>query len=39
MGTAGRDRRGICVFVKKHIRISGVVKERVEWGEYISFVM
>jgi hypothetical protein len=35
----GRNMRGIYVLLKKHIRVSNVVMERLEFGEYISCIL
>lgn len=31
--------RGTCVFVKKGLRVSGIIKERCDFGEFIRFVL
>ena len=35
----GRDKRGICLFVKKGVRLSGITIERVDFGEYVSMTV
>lgn len=35
----GRNLRGISVFVKKSLRLSGIRTERTSFGEYVSLVL